>query len=376
MSGWMPEGFESFRQKGKASFIIGGQWGSEGKGAAAAWVAEKLPSFDLYTTNAGAQAGHTSYFNDKKIVVFHLSTAAVIDWWKRGKTTAKPIFVNAGAVIDVDVFLKEVEDYYDASMVFVHPMAAVISAEDRAASRAAGSASEKRSGVRKGVGQALAQKVLRTGKTAKDDPRLAPFVRRLAPLIAYNYCEIVLRSGGSVLVEVPQGVSLSLNHSGFYPFTTSRDCTVMTAMADAAIHPIFYGQTMMVLRTFPIRVGNIKDEHGVEIGYSGGRYLDQDETTWEELDQMPEITTVSKRIRRVFTFSRAQLLESMALTKPSWVFLTFCNYTCNYPQNQYEMQGIKDAISSYDLSGGLIYQWGPTSEDVGNWEDLKHALIR
>ena len=53
---------EDFCVPGKASFMLGGQWGSEGKGAAAAWTASALDRagrrFDVVTTNAGCQSGH------------------------------------------------------------------------------------------------------------------------------------------------------------------------------------------------------------------------------------------------------------------------------------------------------------------------------
>ena len=355
---------------GEAFFLLGGQFGSEAKGAAAAWLIESgSMEFDAYVCNHGAQAGHTAYVNGKKYVTFHLPTAAVVDYHlaRPGQPKTKPIYLSAGAVIDVDMFLREIEDVgIEPHMIFIHPMAAIITDECKAASRAPGSASQARSGVQKGVGQAIAQKVLRTGLVAKDEPRLKKWV---LPDADPNFVPGWLKSGFRVLVEIPQGTSLSLNHSGFYPYTTSRDCTIMTAMNDAAIHPNDYGGSMVVMRTFPIRVGSIKDSDGRQLGYSGDVYPDQYETTWESLGVEAEITTVSKRVRRVFTFSKTQLEQTLKLTRPSVIFLSFCNY-CTFQQ----LCDIALAIEKASPVIKVVYQWGPTSADVGELPDaLAHT---
>lgn len=351
---------DDFIQPGKASFLLGGQWGSEAKGAVAAWLTEELLKrrrgvFDLYTTNAGAQAGHTSMIDGKKIVLFHLPTGAVIALQCGVPVNA---FINAGAVIDVDVLLKEIEDYYDPALVKIHPMASVITPDCKLDSNRRDSQSTKVAGVRKGVGHAIAKKALRTGLIAAHEPRLAKFIDYSLEWAPHR----MLDEGGSVLVEVPQGVSLSVNHSGFYPYTTSRDCTVMQAMSDAAIHPRYYHGTVMVIRTFPIRVGNIIDEDGQVIGTSGGHYRDQQETTWGELGVTAEITTVSKRVRRVFTFSEQQLQETLALTKPDIIVLTFCNYLRDgYGDQELVIEAVR---RNMPMSTALYTQWGPTSADV------------
>lgn len=134
-----------------------------------------------------------------------------------------------------------------------------------------------------------------------------------------------LHIGNSIFCEVPQGHSLSVN-SEFYPYTTSRVVSLGQALADADIHPIFAGETMLVLRSLPIRVGNIYDTEGAEIGNSGPHYNDQRELSWEKLGLTPEITTVTKRVRRVFSFSETQARSSMAATRPGAIFMTFCDY--------------------------------------------------
>lgn len=362
----------NFKTRGRASFVLGGQWGSEGKGAAAASIAVQLAergeAFDLITTNAGAQAGHTSTHGGVTRVVFHLPTAALIqqDYRRDALRSAAPlmVYLNAGSIIDPVVLIRELEtSNLDFERFFIHPNAAIITDECREAEGRADSAQTKIASTRKGVGEALSRKVLRSGMLAKDYLPLQRFIKRV-DLNDY------LQRGLSVLVEVPQGVGLSLD-GPFYPHCTSRNCTVMQAMSDAGIHPSYYGSSMLVLRTFPIRVGNIEGFDPVQgkvtglLGQSGGHYDDQRETSWEELGQKAEITTVTKRVRRVFTFSVKQMAEAMALTRPDVVYLTFCDYLKT--REEVFNIGLKIGQVADELhmpQPQLLFQYGPTTGDL------------
>lgn len=351
-------------EHGKASFLVGGQWGSEGKGAAAAWLAAHLTKFtsegfDIVTTNAGAQAGHTSTFAGEKRVVYHLPTYPLIA--RAAGAEFMPLsYLNAGSIIDPVVLLKEIEEQeLEPSQLAIHPNAAVITEECREAEGREDSAQTKIASTRKGVGEALARKVLRSGKIVGDLPgHLKPYVRKL------DLNDLMLKDH-SVLVEVPQGISLSVN-SRFYPYCTSRNCTVQQAMADAEIHPSFVGKTMLVLRTYPIRVGHIRDGSGGALGQSGPGYHDQRETSWDALGQTPEITTVTGRVRRVFTFSKAQVREAMALTRPDVVYLTFCDY-CSKAEVEAIKKAIQECARKLKMTPPLMrFQYGPTTGDVYN----------
>lgn len=352
---------EHFKRRGKASFLLGGQWGSEGKGAAAAFVAthlaERGEAFDIVTTNAGAQAGHTSTHDGVTKVVFHLPTAALYPLPGFQPFT----YLNAGSIIDPIGLLKELdENPHVAALFAVHPNAAVITEECRDAEMRDDSAQTKIASTRKGVGEALSRKILRFGMVAKDHPVLARWVKRV------DLNDAMLR-GSSVLVEVPQGHSLSID-GPFYPHTTSRNCTVMQAMSDAGIHPQLYHQSMMVIRTFPIRVGNIGDNS------SGGHFPDQRELTWEELGVKAEITTVTKRVRRVFTFSEQQVIEAISQTRPAVIYLTFCDYLENHTLVKFAVDRLREAckrIGSVRHDGPeILTQWGPTTKDVIRAEEL------
>lgn len=361
----------NFRYKGKASFVVGGQWGSEGKGAACAFIARHLAEygkfFDVVTVNNGVQSGHTSTHGGVTRVAFHLPTYPLISATYGHRP---PIYFNGGSVIDPDVLRRELDEFPSIGDFFIHPNAAVITDDCRDAEMALDSAQTRIASTRKGVGEALSRKVLRSGTVARDHPWLKQFVRRID-------LNDQLRAGASVLVEVPQGFSLSLDGK-FYPHCTSRNCTVGQAMSDAGIHPQYYGETMMVIRTFPIRVGNIKYEpdnpNSILLGESGGHYPDQRETSWNDLGVRAEITTVTKRVRRVFTFSHQQLHDAMAALRPDIVYLTFCDYL----KSAAEVARVADAVQLTAKRLGMtapemIYQYGPTTADVYD-EPQSHTL--
>ncbi len=363
---------DHFLKQGKASFLLGGQWGSEGKGSCAAFAAihmrERLEGFNIVTTNAGAQAGHTSTHDGRTKVVYHLPTFSLYN--------AAQTYLNAGSIIDPVGLLQELADnpqMMNRDNFAIHPNAAIITSECREAEQRDDSAQTKIASTRKGVGEALARKVLRSGRLAKDVPELSRWVRRID-------LNDQMSHGASVLVEVPQGHSLSLD-GPFYPHVTSRNCTVMQAMSDAGIHPQFYHQSMLVVRTFPIRVGNIPADNpnavlfdGAIKGHSGGHFPDQSEISWDDLGVKPEITTVTKRVRRVFTFSELQVAEAIAQTRPAAIFLSFCDYLPNKELVKFliaRLRTICSKIGSVRHAGPeILCGWGPTTADVIRAEDV------
>ena len=317
-----------FARSGRASVIVGGQFGSEAKGLAAAIASTHMYIDDqmlICTTNAGAQAGHTTVLEDgSKFVCYHLPTIGVM---RRNSM----IYINAGAVIDPELLHREVEQVADAtgenidllwSRITIHPQAAIITNEhkDIEAER-----TRHLGSTRKGIGAALCDKIMRIPDAvagSKLFPALFPALIRPMNLSA------CMDNGYAVTVEIPQGTGLSINsNKGFYPYCTSRECWLGQGLTDAGIHPHYLHEVMMVMRTLPIRVGNIEEE-GKARGYSGPFYPDCQELNWErDLPGItPEITTVTKRQRRIATFSAHQYEDALRLNRPTIVLNTFMNY--------------------------------------------------
>jgi adenylosuccinate synthase len=132
------------------------------------------------------------------------------------------------------------------------------------------------------------------------------------------------------LVEGAQGYSLGF-HTRFWPNCTGRDVSPYQMLADCRVptqrnRPIVWGTA----RTFPIRVAN-RFEEGKMVGYSGPGYPDQIELRWGQIGREPELTTVTRLPRRLFTFSRQQMRDACRVVNPDIVVLTFCDYVCDRP---------------------------------------------
>jgi adenylosuccinate synthase len=338
--------------------VVDGQFGSTGKGVIAAWLAREAYNnfldFLWVVSNAGPNSGHTFYHGNGKHVLKQLPTFAVAMYLlnkARHRVNTPDVYLSAGAIIDVEILAAEALRY-PGLRIFVHPLAAVIRQEDKEAEHSGSIAAV--AGTRSGTGAALARKVMR-----ERDAVLLDFVEanpRYFPDNVVCGSIDVPWSDSRVFMEVSQGFSLGLN-SHFYPKVTSRECTVMQGIADARLPPASVTRTFLSMRTFPIRVGNVD-------GFSSGKYYpDQKETSWEALGQTPELTTVTQRIRRVFTFSYVQASEAIAANHPDFVFINFMNYL-DEPGQQGMLETLEDLGSGAVKPFGVITCSGPTSNDV------------
>lgn len=348
-----------FVKPGRASVIFDGQFGSTGKGLAGAWVGEHN-AIDWATTNASANAGHTSIIDGKPIVLFHIPST-----YLTARQNGHPkIYINAGAIVDIDVLEREIAELgIRHAEIVVNPNAAVILPEDKEAEADNRSSQAKIASTQKGVGAALARKIRRDG------PNLGQYIERSYRKVPFQVSTVSLnkemQEGASVVIEVPQGFSLSLNSSGFYPYTTSRDCTLQQGMSDAGVAPRLFYKSMAVLRTFPIRVGNIVEGER-QIGFSGHVYPDQRETSWEELGLPEERTTVTKRVRRVFTWSNKQYEAMLRHSMPDICFLNFCNYATSQRIHQITNQ-MKEVEKRLGVSCLHYMGYGPASHDISEY---------
>ncbi|NBX51511.1 hypothetical protein EBT25_16670, partial [bacterium] len=207
----------------------------------------------------------------------------------------------------------------------------------------------------KGTGPAAAARILRNGSVYGDNLQLGDIPRSLMPA---DFLNAVRSDFSKVFVETSQGFSLGIN-SGFYPHCTHRECTVGQAMADARLPVDSVKNVMMVVRTYPIRVGNTQ-------GSSGGCYPDQVETTWEEVGQEPEYTTVTKRVRRIFTWSRIQFREALMVNQPDTILLNFANYL-KASELRTLINHIEEDINevmSFKKNVVLLLGFGPSTSDV------------
>jgi len=303
--------------KGKANVVLDGQWGSTGKGKLIGYLALR---HDIAAVSCDfmSNAGHTFVGDDgNKMVTCQLPTSLV--------NRDAMLLINPGAAITVKRLLQEVEENGVSDRLFIHPHVAVITQDDRDHEAKVLS---RISSTLKGCGGSNSRKIMRVAQLAKDTPELARWISDTT-----NITHSTLEAGGTILVEGAQGFDLSLNHGHRYPYVTSRDVTTMSILNNAGIPPAYLGDVYGCLRTMPIRVGHMYDKDGNKIGDSGPYYADHTELTWDEVTMMSgspvsliEKTTVTQKVRRVFTFSKTQLNRFIRICRPTKLFMNFINY--------------------------------------------------
>lgn len=297
------------RRLGYVDVLVGAQYGSEGKGHIAAYLAGE---YDLLVRVGGPNAGHWVP-GDPPYAHHHLPSGTL-------KSKAR-LLLGPGAVLNVDSLLREIAECdVDRSRLSIDPQAMIIEdadiANEEGLRRRIGS-------TKQGVGSATSRKAMRS-----EDVRLAKDVRLLAPFVrpAIDVLRGVLSEKGRVMLEGTQGTGLSLHH-GPYPHVTSRETTASGCIADAGIAPGLVRRVVMVARTYPIRVESPREgTSGPLPGEIGGRTISQRSGTALSTIEKTEVTTTTKRKRRIGEFNWDMIRQAADLNRPTDVALTFSDY--------------------------------------------------
>jgi adenylosuccinate synthase len=285
--------------------IIGGSYGSEGKGNIAFHLA---PEYDLLIRVGGPNAAHKVYLASGEIFT-HFSLPSGT------QAGQAQLVLGPGAVVDPPELLSEIARC-DVSneRLSIDPHVMIIEGSDKEAeAELAGHISSTASGT----GSATARRIMRG-----EDVRLAQDVEELHPYIrpTYEILERAYSAGKRIMLEGTQGSGLSLHH-GPYPSVTSRDTNVAGCLAEAGVAAARVRKVVMVVRTYPIRVG----------GTSGPL---TSELSWEEIERRSgltglaekEHTSKTNKLRRVGEPEWDLLRRAALLNAPTDVALTFADY--------------------------------------------------
>ena len=311
--------------------IIGGQYGSEGKGNI---VGHLAPEYKLLIRVGGPNAGHKVYADTEPETYFHLPSGTE-------RAPNAKLLLGAGAVIFPPKLLDEIAEHQiDANRLSIDSQAMIISDQDRINENVQ---LKSISSTAQGVGIATANKILGRGdyadkkesrpQLAKDVSELRPFIRDAQEIIADH-----LLKGDRIMLEGTQGTSLSIHH-GKYPFVTSRDTTVAGCLADAGIAPTNVRRVIMVCRTFPIRVGGPSGPMELEVDYD--ELSDRSGIPVAKLKQT-ELTTTTKKQRRIAEFDWVQLKRSVQMNGPTDIALTFVDYIDKKNQSAYRFEQLTE----------------------------------
>jgi adenylosuccinate synthase len=278
--------------------VVGGQYGSEGKGKLVSHLAASAASIAGVARCGGPNAGHTADGPEGRELLRQLPSGAVVP--------SCELFMAAGMQVEFGLLMSEIERCeIGADRLHIDGDATLITAGDIESERAGG-LYERIASTLSGTGAAIARKVLRDEEVrlVRDEPRLAPYRSNVSAEVNQ-----LLDEGGTVIVEGTQGFGLSLHH-GQFPYVTGRDTTAAGFLSEVGLSPLLVTDVIVVLRTFPIRVG----------GNSGPLA----EITWEEVARrsgyptaLAEYTTVTGRLRRVGEFDWPMAARAVQVNRPT-----------------------------------------------------------
>lgn len=322
--------------RGRMCVLVGGQYGSEGKGAIAAHVAN---DYDVHVRVGSPNAGHTIYWRDERHVMQTIPCG-----WINPKAQ---IVIGRGALVNMRLLMQElehIEQYYPnfRKRLSIDAQAGVL--DERFHEMEGGTEGEmhRRIGsTGEGVGPA------RMARISRDPEQFRLFESVAAE---YGLDDVVINDtpamiaalqdmGRNVLIEGTQGSGLSLYHS-HWPYCTSVDTNAAGIIAEVGVAPARVTDVLMVCRTYPIRVA----------GNSGPM---KNEITWEDLsertgqDLVPERTTVTHKVRRIAEWDDDLFEMSCLLNAPTEIALTFCDYV---DPDLYGTKSVSDIDCSSKLS--------------------------
>jgi len=331
----------------KIDVIVGCQFGSEAKGLVAGMLAKKN-LYDVLVSVNSSQAGHTvPFYKDgiyHHVVTRQLPSSCVINH-------DALIYIGPGAVINLDVLFNEIEMLEDFNIpiigrLLIHPKATVISIDDINIEKDI-KLKEKIGSTCEGVGSALSKRAVRECGIIESYKLLLDKYKIRIGILSDIY--------KTILLEGSQGFGLS-TFSSYYPYCTSRDTTTAAFLSYAQLSFRDVHNVYGVYRTFPIRVG----------GNSGPMV---NETSWDEVSKISgyenlcEITTVTKRIRRIGFWDSLLAREATIVNGVNRPILTFVNYLDR------KFEGLNDYEQFIRIADkGIIKLYDQMSKDVnGFW---------
>ncbi len=354
----------TLRRMRRCMVVVGGQYGSEGKGNVISAIAN---DWDVHVRTGGPNAGHSHQFAGR---VFKQQVLPV--GWINPDAS---IVIGRGSLVPVDEMMQELADAFavDNTVVdrlFLDEYAGVLDRTHYDEEGGVGGEIHKRLGsTGKGVGAA------RMARMSRDESRfyhmgsilqqiqrksmdygIPDVSARITDTVGFLYgCQ----QNMDILIEGTQGSGLSLIH-GPWPFVTSADVNAAAFMSEAGISPRRVSDVMVVIRTMPIRVA----------GNSGPL---SNEVSWAEVSNrvgraVTEQTTVTKLTRRVGEWDEHLVRRAIVLNDPTTLAINFIDYLTPEDEGKTEFDDLSPRSkmfveyleTTFGVHVGIIGTGGPT----------------
>ena len=309
--------------KRNVTVVVGGQYGSESKGKIIDYLADE---FDVAIRTGSPNAGHTIVRGDKKYKLRQIPSSIF--------NLTCQLYIGPGALIDPQVLYDEVflSGLNIKNRIVIDEKAGIITDKNKL----------EESGITKEIGSTGSG----TGYAQIDRIKRKDFrlVRDVIKDIEIGNVSVIVNKkideGAKILVEGTQGFGLSILH-GEYPFVTSRDTTASAFISECGISPLCVKDIILVIRTYPIRVA----------GNSGPF---PNEISWDELSkrigkEVIEITTVTKKTRRIAEFDIDVVKRAIEVNRPTQIALQFLNYVFPKDEGKNKWEDLNSDSQDYIL---------------------------
>ena len=275
------------------TIISGGQWGDEGKGKIASYLALRDQPNILCRAGLGPGAGHTVEHNGNTYKLRQIPSGFM-------NCDAK-LLIGAGALINPDVLLGEVEKYSLNGRLRVDSRATVIEQKHIEQDTQQDHLTQVIQSTGSGHGPCLMDRALRTAKTVAQVDALQAFAIDAAAQV-----NDALERDLCVHIEGTNGFQLSVLY-GTYPYTVSKDSTASTFAADIGVGPTRINDVVLAFKTFPTRVGHGPFPHELN----------------ENEHNIQEFGTVTGRKRRVGRFDMEAARQAVRINSATQIALCF-----------------------------------------------------
>lgn len=320
----------------KVDVLMDLSFGSSAKGH----VIEDLLKYRKYTSSirtGATNAGHSLSYKGKMYSVQTIPCAWVDPHVK--------LVLGAGCFIEKNLLMKEIAmineampEYDVRDRLYIDYRATILEQQDIDAENDGQGMNKEMGSTAHGCGAILIRKLWR-GHNHELPHRMSEETAwaRENTLRVVDTIAMLNNDYETVLLEGTQGTMLSIHTTPYYPYCTTRECTVSGYLSECGFSPFDVRDVIGVIRSYPIRV------HG-NSGKTSGREL-----TWEEISKIcgrnvtPERTTVTKLERRIFTFGKEDFVHAIRINKPTKIALSFADYLAPDIESKTDLTAINSA---------------------------------
>jgi len=330
------------------TIIVGGFFGDEGKGKIVAHIAYRDRPGIISRGGVGPNAGHTVTVGEKAYGVRMVPSGFVYPDAR--------LFIGTGVLVDPRVFLQEVNLLGVRGRTFVDTRCGIIEEYHIQRDRKDEHLAKTIGSTGTGCGPANADRVLRTGRQAKDVLELKDFLIDVPLEI-----NAALEEGTGVILEGSQGFGISL-FFGTYPFVTSKDTSASQIAADNGVGPTRVDDVLVVFKAYPTRVGE-------------GPFSTEMSSETSKMLGIEEFGTVTHRPRRIGEWDGKLAKYSVMVnggTQAAITGIDRVDHTC-FGATRYEQLSkiAREFIDGVEVDIGIPVSLISTGPDITHIIDLR-----